>query len=135
MPKKMFIARHLSISIARLPSEVYGFVANPESLPQWASGLSRATMIRRGDEWIADSPMGTVSVRFAAENDFGVVDHDVTMPSGETVHNPFRVARNGEGSEVIFTLYRLPEMKDAEFDEDAAMIEADLRRLKEILEA
>lgn len=132
---EMFTARHLSVSIARLPADVYRFVANPENLPQWAAGLSRAKMIRRGDEWIADSPMGTVSVRFAADNPFGIVDHDVTLPTGEIVHNPFRIAKNGEGSEVIFTLYRRPEMKDAEFGEDAAMIEADLRRLKEILEA
>jgi hypothetical protein len=52
------------------------------------------------------------------------------MPSGEVVHNPLRVTRNGQGSEVIFTLYHRPEMSNEEFEADATAIMKDLRRLK-----
>lgn len=78
--------------------------------------------------------MGRVKVRFAEKNPYGVMDHDVTLPSGEVNHNPFRVLTNGDGGEVVFTLYKLPRMNDAQFDEDAAMISRDLKTLKEILE-
>jgi hypothetical protein len=64
-----------------------------------------------------------------------VLDHDVTLPSGETVHNPMRVLANGDGSEVVFTLYRRPAVSDAEYEADAAAVAADLERLKALLEA
>lgn len=129
-----FPARHISISINRSPNEVYEFASNPNNLPQWAEGLSRSSMKQSGDEWIADSPMGIVRVKFADANRFGVIDHDVTLPSGEVVHNPLRVLKNGNGSEVVFTLYRLPQMSDADFERDAQMVEKDLLKLKSLLE-
>src|SRR5438067_6494507 len=45
-------------------------------------------------------------VRFVRRNEFGVVDHDVILKSGTTVHNPIRILPNGRGTEVIFTLFR-----------------------------
>lgn len=99
--------QHVSVTILRTPAEVYAFVANPENLPRWAAGLS--TGIRRVDgEWVADSPMGAVKVRFAAPNRLGVLDHDVMLPSGETVHNPLRVLPNGVARELTFTVFRRP---------------------------
>jgi hypothetical protein len=74
-------------------------------------------------------------VRFAAPNDLGVLDHDVVLPSGATVHNPMRVVPNGPGSTVIFTLLRLPGVSEAKFTHDAKWVEKDLTTLKELLEA
>ena len=128
-----FFARHVSISINCPPDEVYAYVSNPENLPNWASGLS-ASIRQEGDEWVADSPMGEVRVRFAAKNRFGVLDHVVTLPSGTKVNNPMRVFPNGEGSELVFTLYRQPDVSDEEFSEDRQAIENDLDTLKDILE-
>jgi len=45
-----------------------------------------------------------------------------------------RVVANGAGSEVSFTLFELPGMTAAKFDEDACMVERDLRALKKVLE-
>lgn len=125
--------RHISLQVLRPPDEVYRFAANPENLPRWARGL--ATGVRRqGDEWIAESPMGTVKVRMAEQNAFGVVDHDVTLPSGDTVHNPMRVVPRDGGSEVTFTLFRRAGVSDEEFAADARAVADDLRALKELLE-
>ena len=85
-------------------------------------------------QWVADSPMGRIVVAFAPGNDFGVLDHDVTLPSGQTIHNPMRVIQDGEGSEVVFTLRRRPELTDAAFAADAEAVQADLRSLKQRLE-
>lgn len=127
------VAKHISISIQRSPSLVYEFASNPANLPQWAAGLSGSIM-KSGEQWIADSPMGKVIVKFSEKNHFGVLDHDVTIPSGETFHNPMRVLKNGEGSEVVFTLYRHANMSDQEFERDAAQVAKDLAKLKSILE-
>jgi hypothetical protein len=45
-----------------------------------------------------------------------------------------RVFPNNDGSEVVFTLYRRPEMTDQNFVEDAESVERDLKKLKSLLE-
>jgi len=126
-------SRYVSASIARSLEDVYRFVSDPRNLPQWAAGLA-GRIERVGDEWHADSPLGKIRVRFAHENDLGVLDHDVTLPSGETVHNPMRVMPNGVGSEVVFVLFRRPGVSDAEFERDAEAVTRDLETLKRLLE-
>jgi len=125
---------HISIYIARPPAAVYEFTSDPGNLPRWAAGLARSEVRRDGDEWIAEAPFGKVRVRFVRRNPFGVVDHDVTLESGVTVHNPMRVIPNGEGSEFVFTLIRPPGGSDQQFAEDKAAVEKDLMTLKELLE-
>ena len=127
-------SKQITISINKNINEVYQFMSTPENMPRWAAGLSQSQMVKSGDEWIADSPMGKIKVRFAEKNKFGVVDHDVTLPSGEINHNPLRVVRNGEGSEVIYTLYRLPKVTEADFEKDAAAVKKDLEKLKSLME-
>jgi hypothetical protein len=58
------------------------------------------------EDWIAEAPMGRVKVKFAEKNQFGVLDLDVTLPSGVKVYNPVRVFPNNDGSELVF--YALP---------------------------
>lgn len=125
--------RHVSVSIARPPAVVYAFASNPANAPAWASGLA-GTIARVGSEWIAESPMGQVKVRFADPNSFGILDHEVTLPSGVTIHNPMRVIANGDGSEVVFSLFRLPGVSEAKFADDATWALKDLQTLKRVLE-
>lgn len=125
--------RHLSIDIKQPPSRVYDFVADPENLPKWAGGLS-SSIRKSGEVWLADSPMGAVKVRFAPKNEFGVVDHDVELPDGALVHNPLRVLPNGEGSEVVFTLFQRTGVTSEEFERDAGLVRKDLEKLKSLLE-
>lgn len=127
------VVRHVSVSILRSPAEVYAFAAEPLNLPRWASGLSGSITEVNG-EWLAESPMGRVRIRFVGPNDLGVLDHEVFLESGERLHNPMRVVANGDGSEVVFTLYRRPGVTDEEFAADARTVEDDLRTLKRLLE-
>lgn len=126
--------KHISVAINRTARDVYTFAANPANLPKWASGLSTGTVQSDGNSIVVDSPMGRVRVRFAPHNEFGVLDHDVTLASGETFHNPMRVVPNGDGSEVTFTLFRQPTMTDEKFDQDAAWVLKDLLKLKSLME-
>ena len=133
MSNPLWPVRHVSVSIARPPGEVYAFAANPENLTRWAQGLASALQ-REGDSWIATSPMGRVSIRFAEPNAHGVLDHDVTLPSGETIHNPMRVLPNASGSEVVFTIFRRQGVSDGQFEADAGAVTRDLVALKTLLE-
>lgn len=45
-----------------------------------------------------------------------------------------RVVPNGDGSEVVFTLFRQPGMTDEQFAADAAWVAKDLAALKAVFE-
>jgi len=126
-------SRHVSRVVSAPPAAVYAFAANPDNLPRWAAGLAGSEVVRQGDDLLVDSPMGRVTVRFAPPNEYGVVDHDVVLPSGDTVTNPLRVLAHPAGSEIVFTLRQF-HMTDEEFARDAAAVEADLDRLRQLVE-
>ena len=125
--------RHISVTINRPPREVYNFACKARNLPKWATGLGGSIKKVNG-QWVADSPMGRIKILFAKKNTFGVLDHDVTLGSGITFHNPLRVIPNREASEIIFTLYRQPGMTNKKFLQDTKWVRKDLKILKGLLE-
>lgn len=130
-----FPARIVHVSIDRPWRDVYRFAADPNRMPRWATGLG-AGMRREGEDWVVDGgPIGEVRVRFATENTLGVIDHAVTLPDGTVVHNALRIVPNGDGAEAMFTLLKMPGTDDAGFEADARHVQADLQRLKALLES
>lgn len=126
-------SRHVSRVIGISPALVYEFASDPDNLPKWAVGLAKSTIVRKKDSLLVESPMGTVTVRFAPRNEYGVIDHDVTLPSGTTVTNHVRVLAHPEGSEIVFTVRQI-ELTDEDFNRDCGMVEGDLDRLKRLME-
>lgn len=127
-------SRHISARVDRPVDEVYDYASDPANVPAWAPGL--ATSVQEVDgRWVAESGMGRIIIDFTGRNDYGVLDHQVTLPSGETVYNPMRVIADGAGSEVVFTLRRPPGVSDEEFERDTGLVQADLNTLKKVLEA
>jgi hypothetical protein len=129
----MSTSRHLSTHIDRPAQDVYDYASNPANTPEWAAGLAGSIDQVAGD-WVAESPMGRIVVKFADRNEYGVLDHTVTLPTGDSVYNPMRVIPDDAGSEVIFTIRQRPGMTDADFTRDANAVQADLRTLKNLLE-
>jgi hypothetical protein len=126
-------SRHISTHIDRPVRDVYEYASNPANLPAWAPGL--CTSIEQVDgRWVAESPMGRIVIAFAPPNEFGVVDHAVTVESGETFHNAMRVIPDGTGCEIVFTLRRRPDVTDDDYDRDAKAVLADLVALKRAME-
>jgi hypothetical protein len=125
----------LTVSINRDPRTVYEFVSNLENLPKWASKAFQSIKQDRG-EWIAETPQGSAKVDLAQRNDFGVLDHYVSLSTlGVEVYVPMRVVKNGiNGSEVIFTLFYTSHMSEEKFAQDVKMVEQDLKNLKNIIE-
>lgn len=135
-------SRHISVWITAAPEAVYEFAADPQTWPRWAAGLAEGGLRQTAQGWVADSPMGEVSVELAPRNDFGVLDHIVRLPTGEAVYNPLRVQPGGAPTgadepccEVVFTVRRRPGMSDEEFDADTEAVAADLATLRELIES
>ena len=130
----MLESRTISISIARDWKEVYEAVWRPQDFRRWASGLSESRLERdEADWWRADGPEGPIRIRFTGHNPFGVMDHFVDTGGGAQVYVPMRVVANGEGAEVLFTLFRQPGMSEEKFASDADWVARDLLALKTLL--
>ena len=96
-------SRHISEWIGRRADEVYDYTCDPANLPQWAPGLG-SSVDKIDDRWFVETSAGRVGFAFVQRNEHGVLDHYVTLPSGEVVYNPMRVIPDGDSSEVVFTL-------------------------------
>ena len=77
---------------------------------------------------------GQNKVRLTERNNFGILDHYVKLTSGVEVYVPMRVVKNDDGSEVMLTVFQIPEMTDEVFAEDIKKVENDLNHLKNIIE-
>ena len=129
-------SRTLSISINSKPKTVYEFVLNLENLPKWAKMFCRSIKLLNG-EWIAEVLQEQAKVRITKRNDFGILDHYVKLlssPNVDEVFVPMRVVQNGDGSEVVFTIFELAGMAEERYAEDIRMVEQDLKNLKSIVE-
>jgi hypothetical protein len=126
-------SKHVSTHIDRPLEAVYEYASDPANLPEWAPGLL-SSIERDGDHWVAESPMGRIKLVFTPKNEYGVLDHDVTVASGETFHNPMRVLPDGDGCELVFTVRRQAEMSDEDFERDWKAVLEDLVAIKRILE-
>jgi Predicted integral membrane protein len=124
--------RYISVSVNKPANDVYQFASNPENFPKWVAFIQ--SIRKEGDFWVAESGLGNIKIKWAPKNEWGILDHYVTLPNGETVYNPMRVISNNNGSEFIFTLFRMPGRSKKAFNEDAQAVTADLNKLKEIME-
>lgn len=125
---------HVSTSIDRQAEDVFAYVTDLANLSSWAAGLAESPLRQVDGEWVADSPLDRVAVEFVDPNDFGVADHDVTLPSGESVTNPMRVFANGDGCDVVFSARRLAAMSEADFATDIDAVTRDLAALRLLME-
>jgi len=128
----MLPARTYSVSINREWRGLYDAIWRPEFFTRWASGLAESDSWRDGEDWVADGPEGPIRIRFTPRNDYGVMDHFVDTGAGDPVHIPLRVVQNGDGAEVMLTLFRQPGMTDEKFSADAKWINKDLASLREL---
>lgn len=62
------------------------------------------------------------------------MDHVVRLPNGEEIMNTMRVLAHEIGSTVSFVLHQRQGMSEAQFEQDAELVRADLLNLKALLE-
>lgn len=129
-------SRTVSVEIDVPPTEVYRCVRDPVQLPKWAAGICTSVTVH-GDVWHVDTggELGTVLLEFCPDNAFGVLDHRVTLPDGKSQNNPVRVIPNGEGSELMFTVFQTEGMSDEAFLKDVQAVTRDLKTIRALLTA
>ena len=130
----MLEAKTIGVSVDRNWRELYEAIWKPRDFPKWASGLSSSSLERCGDAWTAEGPDGPIKITFTGHNRLGIMDHWVDIGGGRIVYVPLRVVENGNGAEVLLTLFRQPDMSDAKFAEDQKWVQRDLLTLKALVE-
>jgi hypothetical protein len=126
-------SKTMSTSIKSDPKTVYDFVSNLENLPRWAPSTFPSIKEVNG-EWVVETPNGRNKVMITEKNNFGILDHHVKLTSGVEVYVPMRVVKNGDGSEVLLTVFQAPEMTDDGYAKDIQTVEKDLNHLKTLIE-
>jgi len=126
-------ARTVSVSIARTPEAVYAYARDVRNLPHWAPGFAKA--VHQGESgWEVETADGPVGFEFVPPNDLGVLDHRVLGGDAPAVWNHMRVIGNGDGAEVLFTLFQPIGMTEEEFAKDLGLVESDLQTLQRLLQ-
>ena len=126
-------SRTVSISVERPADEVYAYLSDFERFPEWS--LFMTAVKKDGYRWLVTTPTGQVTVWFTPPNPYRIADHRVRVNDKLEVNVPLRVVENGRaGSEVLFTVFRQPDMEDHAFEADIELVLADLTRLKAALE-
>lgn len=123
----------MNISINSKPQVVYDFISNLENLPRWAPKTFPSIKEMNG-EWVVETQQGKIKVVLTERNNFGILDHHVKLTSGVEIYIPMRVIKNANGSEVMLTVFQIPEMTDEVFIKDVETVEKDLNHLKTIIE-
>ncbi len=142
----MLVTRDVRQSVDRSVAEVMSVAADLSRLPEWACGFASGAerVLRRPPEgetgpgrdvWIVDAPFGRVEAEFSIDIERGILDHDVTMPDGNVVHNRLRVEPRSSGSELVFTVPMQPGMTDEQWRADVQAVADDLRRLAALCES
>jgi hypothetical protein len=81
-----------------------------------------------------DHPARHRPLRIRAHAQTGLLDHDFRDPKASwTV--PARVVPNGRGAEFLITFFQPAVLDDDEFDRQAALVDTELARLKDILKS
>ena len=123
-----------SVRIACEPRAAFDFLADLGNWPRWAVVNVKST--RRSDDphwWDMVTPHGAARLRMRADARHFILDHDFVDPQARwTV--PARVIANGEGAEFMITFFQPPSFTDAFFDEQIALVDIELAKLKALLE-
>ncbi|WP_353646765.1 hypothetical protein [Mesorhizobium sp. WSM2239] len=124
-----------TVRIACDPRVAFEFLADLGNWPRWAVvNVISTSRSNDPDWWDMVTPHGAARLRMRADARHGILDHDFVDPQTNwTV--PARVIANGEGAEFMITFFQPPGFTDAFFDEQIKLVDIELAKLKELLEA
>jgi uncharacterized protein YndB with AHSA1/START domain len=120
-----------SITIAATPATVFGYVADPRNLPDWAPAFAGAIRADR-EHWIVTSGDAEFAIAVEASKRHGTVD---LLRAEDPRRGAFtRVVPSGEGSAYIFTLHFPDGTDEAAVAAQMETVEEELRRVRERVE-
>jgi hypothetical protein len=124
-----------SVRIACDPEKVFLYLADLANWPAWAVVNVKSIRPNAGSEWWSMvTPHGAALLRLRANQSLGVLDHDFHDPQAKwTVYA--RVIANGTGAEFMMTFFQPSTFTDEYFDEQLKLVDFELAKLRQILEA
>jgi hypothetical protein len=117
------------------PEKAFRFLSDLANWPRWA--IVNVLSISKSSDpewWDMVTPRGAARLRMRADASHGILDHDFLDPQASwTVYS--RIIPNGSGAEFMITFFQPPAFSDEFFDEQIKLVDKELAKLKEILEA
>lgn len=121
-------------SVQASTTRLVDYLSDMQKWKTWAPWV-RSVERSSARDWKVVTDDGIMTFHFVEPNELGVLDHQVTLPSGVTVLNSMRVVSNGTGSELVMLLFQSPVTSNEEFQRDIQAVTADLARIKKAIEA
>jgi hypothetical protein len=124
------------IEIEASYDHVFAFIADPNNLPRWAHAFERVN----GRKARLRTPAGVQDIDLRVESSFkaGTIDWIMTFTDGKTATANSRVTRAPAGRVVYSFVLNAPplplELLEVALEEQVRTLEAELNRLKELLE-
>lgn len=131
----LYNVKTIAVSINCPVEAVYEFLADPLNLPTWLADIGPSIQHVRDNEWVVDAPAGRFTFRFSPRNSFGILDFVVFREGEPEIPMRVRVVANGDGTDLMLTVYQKPETDDAIHASEVEWIRADVATLKTLLEA
>ena len=123
-----------TITIDASRDHVLDVLADATNLPAWAPNFASA--IRPdGDGWIVGEGAGEIRLELPVDRELGTTDLLLTLPDGRRRAVYMRTLPNGDGAEVLFTLFHSDSRSDDDVARQNAEVAEELRRLKALCEA
>jgi hypothetical protein len=118
-----------TISIAAPPRAVLDVVGDPRRFPDWAPAFARSVR-PEGDDWLVNTGAGEARIRVVVAAEQGTVD---VLDAGRPSRGAFlRVLPNGEGSELVFTLFFPDDAAEQGIAQQMATVEDELRAARSL---
>jgi hypothetical protein len=125
-----------TVQIERPAAEIYAFIANPETMPQWA--IHNVKAIRKLDavRWEMETPRGKAILIPHYEERNGILDHEFIDASEGVWHVTGRVVPLGSsGSVYIMTLPKPDSMPAEAFEAGMRLMDDELAAIKACVES
>jgi uncharacterized protein YndB with AHSA1/START domain len=121
-----------TISIRATPSDVFDLLSDASAFPRWAPAFAPA--IRPdGDHWIVERGGSETRIAVPTSREYGTVD---ILRAEEPRSGAFtRVLPNGEGSELLFTLFFAAGTDEEAVAAQMTTVEQELEAVRSLCEA
>jgi hypothetical protein len=125
----------LSVQIACPAGDAYRFVADPATMPQWATHNVKSIRPLSQNEWEIQTPRGTGRLVPYYDQASGILDHEFVDPKEGSWQASARIVPAGAKDSVyIITLVKPPSMPEEAFRQGMPLVEEELQTMKRILD-
>lgn len=126
-------SRTLGVSIDAPFERAWQLIADPGNLHLWTVDFALAPPRREGALYKVQTPRGELDLFVESDRCSGVIDFNFGR-DGHYRRSPSRLLRNNDCVVYVFTVFAPDDADEAAFDRLAGHVEAELQRLRELLE-